>query len=70
MILDCKGTFLSHIQFAIPQFPLTLFSRAVLNSSILWLILIVGVAMTQVQDLVLVFAEPHEVLLGTLLKSF
>ena len=41
---------------------------AVLHPSIHQLVLIVGVAMAQVQDLALGFVEPHEVHLGPLLK--
>ena len=45
-----------------------LFIRAVLNHFVPQLVLIVGISMTQVQDLALGFAEPHEVL-GLLLES-
>ena len=41
---------------------------AVLNYFIPWLVLIMGIAATQVQDLALGFVELHEVLLGLLLE--
>jgi len=62
--LSCKGTVLVHVQLAIHQYPQVLFDRAVLHPYILQLVLVVEVAMTQVQDLVLGFVEPREVHLG------
>ena len=59
---------LAYIQLAIYQYPQVLFSRAVLYPYILHLLLIVNVAMIQVQDLALGFVESHEVHLGPLLK--
>ena len=43
------------------------FSRAALNPFVLQLVLVMGVALTQVQDLAFGFVEPHEVYLGPLL---
>ena len=57
---------LAHFQLAIHQHPLCLFGRAVPHPYIAQFVLIVGVAMTQVQNLELGFIEPHEVLLGPL----
>ena len=64
----CEGTLLAHIQLAIHQYSQILFSRAVLNPYLSQFVLVVWVAMTQVQDLTLGFAELHEVHLGPLLK--
>ena len=66
--LGYEGTFLAHVQIAIHQYPQVLFSRAVLNPYIPQLVLIVGVAMTPVQDLALGFVELHEVHLSSLLE--
>ena len=48
-----EGTLLAYVQLSIHQYPQVLFVRAVLSPYILQLVLIVGVAMIQVQDLVL-----------------
>ena len=48
--------------------PQVFFGRVVLNLFILQIVLVVGVASTQVQDLAFRFVEPHEVHLGPLLK--
>jgi len=45
-----------------------LFSRAAIDLVLQQLVLIARVARTQVQGLALGFVEPHEVLLGPLLK--
>ena len=52
---------------AIHRYPQFLFSRAVLCPYIPQLILIVGVDITQVQDLALRFIEPHKFHLSLLL---
>ena len=63
-----ESTLLSHVQLAIRQYPQVLLVRAVLNLFIHQLLLIVVIAMTQVQDLAFGFVEPHEVFLGPLLE--
>ena len=62
------GALLIHVQLAFHQCPLVLFGRAVLYPYILQHVLLVGVATNQVQDIVLGFPEPHEILLGPLLS--
>ena len=66
--LGCEGTLLAQIQLHIHQYPQVLFGRAVLSPVIPQLVLIVGVASIQVQNLALAFIEPHEILLGPQLK--
>ena len=48
--------------------PKVFFSRAALNPFILWLVLVVGIALSQVQDLAFGFVELQGVHLGSLLK--
>ena len=67
--LGCEGTSLVHIELPIHQYRQVLFSKAVLSPFIPQLVLVVEVTLTQMQDLALVFVEPHEVLLGPLLTS-
>ena len=50
------------------QYPQVLLSRAALNPFIPELVLILGVAPTQVQDVALGLVEPHEVHMGLLLE--
>ena len=64
--LGCEDTLLSHIQLGIHPYPQVLSVRAVLHPYVPQFVLIVGVAVTQVQDLALGCVEPHEVLLGPL----
>ena len=67
--VGCEGTAGSFSACHPPAFfqqPLCLFGRAVPHPYIAQFVLIVGVAMTQVQNLELGFIEPHEVLLGPL----
>lgn len=47
--LDCEGTVLAHVQLAVYQYPQVFFGRAVLNPFFIWFILVVDVALTQVQ---------------------
>ena len=68
-VLSCEGTLLAHVQLAIHQYLQLLFGRAMFHPYIPQLVLMVGVAMTQVQDLLLEFVELHEVHLDPLLKS-
>jgi len=51
VFLGCKGKLLAHIQLPIHQYPQVIFVRAVLNSFIPQLVLIVGAAVTQMQEL-------------------
>ena len=67
-LLGYEASLLAHDQLAIHQYLQVLFVRAVLYSYIPQIVLIVGVASTQVQDLALGYVEPHEVLLGPLLQ--
>ena len=62
------GTLPVYLQLPIYQYPRVFFIRAALNPFIPQLVLVMGVALTQVQDLELGFDEPHEVHLGPLLK--
>jgi len=66
--LGCEGTLLAPVQLVIHHYPQILFIRAVLHPYIPQLVLIAGVAMTQVQDPALGFVEPHEAHLGPLLE--
>ena len=68
VFLGCEGTLPSHVQLSTYQYPQVFFGRAALNPFILYLVLVVRVALTQVQDLTLGFVKPHEVHLGPLLK--
>jgi len=66
--LGCEVTLMAHVQLPICLYPQVFFRRAALNPFISKLVLVLRVASTQVQDLAFGFAEPHEVLLGPLLK--
>ena len=68
--LGYGSTLLAYVQPLIHQYPQVFFSRAALSPFIPQLILLVDVALTEVQDLALVFVEPHEFLLGPLLSRF
>ena len=70
-LLGCKGTLLAHAQLSIHQYPQVILGRVILNPFIFipYLVMVVRVASTQVQDLAFVFVEPHEVHLGPLLNS-
>ena len=67
--LGCKGTLLARVQLPIHQNPQVLFSRAVLHPYISWLVLILRVAVIELQDLALGFVESHEVLQDPLLLA-
>ena len=67
--MGCEGTLLAHVQLPIHQYPQVLFGKVVLYPYIPQLVLLVRVAMNQVQALVLEFVELHEVLLDPLLQS-
>ena len=66
--LGWKGTFLAHMQLPNHHYPQIILGRAALNPFIPQLVLVVKVALTQVQDLAFGFVEPHEIHLGSLLK--
>ena len=66
--LGCKSTLLAHVKLAYPPLLQVLFSRAMLNPFIPQLVLIVGVALTQVADLPIDLDESHEIHLGPVLK--
>jgi len=65
---SCRCTWPAHVQFFIYQYPQVLLFRAALNSFIPQSALILGIALTQVQDLEPGLVEPHEVHMGPLLK--
>jgi len=67
-LLGCECTLLGHVQLFIHQYPQVLLLRAALNPLIPQLVLIVGVASTQMQDLALGLVEPHEVHTGPFLE--
>ncbi|KAK4824943.1 hypothetical protein QYF61_021631, partial [Mycteria americana] len=67
-LLGCKHTLLSHVQLFIHQYPQALLFRAALSPFIPQPVLILGVALTQVQDPALGLVEPHEVHMGPLLE--
>ncbi|KAK4832883.1 hypothetical protein QYF61_026433 [Mycteria americana] len=67
-LLGCKYTLSAHVQLFIHQYPQVLLCRAALNPFIPQPVLILGVAVTHVQDLALGLVEPHEVHMGPLLK--
>jgi len=66
--LGCECTLVAHVQLFIHQYPQVLLSRVGLDPFIPQPVLIVGVVLTQVQDLALGLVEPHEVHTGPLLK--
>ena len=66
--LGCEDTLQAHVQLFIHQYPQVSFGRSALNPFIPQLVLVVRVALTQVQDLAFGFVEPHEIHLGPLLK--
>ena len=68
MVVGCKHTLSAHVQLFTHQHPQVLLGRVALNPFILQPVLIVGVALTQVQDLALGLVEPHEVHVGPLLE--
>ena len=66
--LGCERTLLAHVQLFIHHYPQVLLRRAALNPFIPQPVLILGVALTQVQDLALGLVEPHEVHMGPLFR--
>ncbi|KAK4831361.1 hypothetical protein QYF61_017492 [Mycteria americana] len=66
--LGCKCTLLARVQFFIHQCPQILPCRTALNPFFPQSVLILGIALIQVQDLALGLVELHEVHMGPLLK--
>jgi len=63
-LLGCECTLMAHVQLFMYQYPQVFFVRADLDPFILQLVLVLGVAPTQRQDLALGLVEPHEVHMG------
>ena len=66
--LGCKDTLLAQVQLGIHKYSQILFGRGVFNPFVPYIVLMVEIAMTQVQDLALGFADPFEVLVSPLLS--
>ncbi|KAK4817066.1 hypothetical protein QYF61_027095 [Mycteria americana] len=66
--LGCECTLPAHVQLFTHQYPQDLLCSAALNPFIPQPVLILGVALTQVQDLALGLVEPHEVHMGQVLE--
>ncbi|KAK4824941.1 hypothetical protein QYF61_021561 [Mycteria americana] len=66
--LDCKCILPAHVQFFIHQYPQVLLRRAALKPFIFQSVLLLGIALIQVQNLALGFVELHAVCTGPLLK--
>jgi len=67
-LLVCKHTMLVHVQFFNHQYLQVILCRVTFNPFILWSVLILGIAPTQVQGLALGLIEPHVVLMGPFLE--
>jgi len=67
-LLGCQRTLVAHVKLLIHQYPQVLLGRAALNPCIPQPILTAGVAPSQMKDLALGLAEPHEVHTGPLLE--
>jgi len=59
---------LVHVQFFNHQYLQVILCRVTFNPFILWSVLILGIAPTQVQGLALGLIEPHVVLMGPFLE--
>jgi len=68
-LLGCERTLSAQVRLFFYQSPRALLGQAALNHSITQPVLLLGVALTQVQDLVLGLVELHKVHMGPLLKS-
>ena len=66
--LGCEHTLPAHVQLFVHQYPEVFLGRATLNPFIPQTVLILGVALAQVQDPALGHVKPHEVHTGPLLK--
>ena len=62
----CEHTLVAYVQLFIHQYPQVLLGRAVLKPFIPQSVLILGVALTHVQDLAPGLVEPHDVQTGPL----
>lgn len=62
-----KHTLQAHTQFFIHQYPQVLLCRATLNHFIIHSMLMLGIAVIQVQDFLLDFVGLHEVYIGTVI---
>ena len=67
-LLACKHTLLAHIKLFIPQYPQVLLGRAALKPLTPLPVLVLRVALTQMQDHALGLVEPHDVHMGPLLE--
>ena len=67
-LLGCERTLLAYVQLFIHQYPQVVLGRTPLNPFIPQLILILGVASTEMQDLALGLVQPHEVHTGPFLE--
>jgi len=63
-LMGCLQTMVAHVQLFIHQYPQVLLGKAALNPIIPQPVLILGVALTQVQDFALGIVEPHEIHMG------
>ena len=68
--LGCEHILSAHVQFFIHQYPQVLLCRAALNPFITQPVLMLGVALTMVQDLALSLVELREIYTGPLLEPF
>jgi len=68
-LLGCERTLSAHVQLFIHQYPQVLL-RAALNPFIPQSVLILEITPTQVQDLSLGLAEPHEIHIGPISQAF
>jgi len=68
VFLGCESMLLAYILLTIHKYSQVFVGRAVFSPFISQLVLVVDVASTLVQDMVLGFVEPHEAHLGQLLK--
>jgi len=67
-LLGCECTLSARVQLFIHQYPQVLLGRAALKPFIVQAMLILGIALTHMQDLVLGLVELHEVHAGPLLE--
>jgi len=67
-LLGCDCTLLGHAELLINQHPQVLLLRAALNPLSAQAVVVLGIALTHVQNLALDLVELHEVRTGPLLK--
>jgi len=68
VLLGCEHTLSGHVQLFVTQYAQVFLGRASLSPFIPQPVLVVGVALTQMQDPALGLVEPHEVHTGPLLQ--